>query len=122
MVYYHAVVDYVVGFCCCVPFFISMAISIVLLTGLHHPQDAGRGASPWVFHLVFLWFICWLLLFFFFFFICFSSFLVGLSYIGIKLFSLNLIVSEQLCIPPDPGLHKRFRHLPNLQQGGDKVG
>jgi hypothetical protein len=40
---------------------------------------------------------------------------------GINLFSLNLIIPEQLCIPPDPGLH-RFRHLPNLQQGGDKVG
>ena len=62
------------AFVFCVPFFISVA---VLLTGMHHPQDAGQGASPWVFHLVFLWFMCWLLLF-----VLFSSFVFLHSWLG----------------------------------------
>ena len=62
------------AFVFCVPFFISVAVH---LTGMHHPQDAGQGASPWVFHLVFLWFMCWLLLF-----VLFSSFVFLHSWFG----------------------------------------
>jgi hypothetical protein len=47
-----------------------------------------------------------------------TLFVKELKSFGIKLFSLNLIVSEQLCIPSDPW----FRHLPNLQQDGNHVG
>ena len=66
----------------CIPSFISVA---VLQTGMLHPPDAGRGASPRVFHFVFLLFMCW-----FFLFVLFSSFVFLHSWLGWVTYILHL--------------------------------
>ena len=71
----------------CIPSFISVA---VLQTGMLHPPDAGRGASPRVFHFVFLLFMCW-----FFLFVLFSSFVFLHSWLGWVTYIFTFIVLEE---------------------------
>ena len=70
-----------------IPSFISVA---VLQTGMLHPPDAGRGASPRVFHFVFLLFMCW-----FFLFVLFSSFVFLHSWLGWVTYIFTFIVLEE---------------------------